>query len=119
MTTSTAPARSLNEQPQREGVRVVLRDDWGFFDKGDAGTILEHEPETGLCRVWLDGGAEQDFPSVMLEREVGDFRLMHPGERLSAISYPTEAEAASAAERYGYATFRVMRVREVARYSPA
>lgn len=95
---------------------MVLTEDWGFCDKGDAGTVVGYEPGTGLCRVWLDGGAEQDFPAAMLEREVGDFRLMHPGERLSAVSYPTEAEAAAAAERYGYATFRIMRVREVARY---
>lgn len=76
---SNTPVRSPkqpSEQLRCEGVRVILTEDWGFFDKGDAGTIVGYDPETGLFRVWFDGGAEQDFPAAMLAREVGGFRCL-------------------------------------------
>lgn len=96
------------------GARVVLKCDWGFFDRGDAGTIIEYDREAALCRVKFDGGAKQNFPASMLEREAREFRYRSEGGSVSA-PYPTEDAAGEAAEAAGLREWDVVEVRLVSR----
>jgi hypothetical protein len=100
------------------GMRVVLAEDYQFFDQGDAGVInaVDQDCPNGEAWIGFDGGAIAFIPLAVLAPEVREFAYRTRSKGISRKMYPTEEAAAEAAEARGFLVFDVIEVKHLAAY---
>lgn len=111
-----APAPAI--APFAIGDRVVLNEDYGFSDKGDAGAVVSIDYRyEGSAVIRFDGGAQRSVPFCWLAKEVREFRFSTSTASLSFAFFSTEQAAADFAADSGCESFEVVEIIRVAKYT--